>query len=270
MTVDPHDSSSTPHAWDAWKHLQALCEKLPAVGVRFLEEDFELTQSPTYFPACVLIGDVVAEKDLDNAFTMLELMQARGKNLGLADYDYDAVATLRKGVAAMQVAPRETHPRVVIRGSRRTPSGKYDTTVLLMKAEGKAYLTGFVLVDGEKRQVVAHINSRKPDPKTGEIKPNFLVISELTSKRGEPDRWGELGFGNALNRRHDGQPLYFDELLFKIGNDTLRARVTDNVDQYLHRHLGFDQPRVPRPERPAARPGTAKPPVLDLPRQGVA
>lgn len=149
-------------------------------------------------------------------------------------------------------------PDLVLRGARRKGDAnwqEYDTTVLLFRGKNDTYLTGFVLAGGVKHQVIAHINERKPDTSTGEVKPNFIVLSELVSREGEEDKWNQIGHGNAMNRRSDGKPVYFDELLFKVGDETLNARVTKNVDAALHRQLGFEQARVDRPAANHAREG---------------
>ena len=126
----------------------------------------------------------------------------------------------------------------------------YDTTVLLFKGKGD-YLQGFMKVEGVKHQVIAHLNERKPDPATGEIKPNFIKLSKAVGQ-GDDTKWEEFGFGNALNKRNDQKPVYFDDVLFNIGGKTLSARITKDVDEDLHRKLGFVQDRVARPERAKA------------------
>ncbi|NWC90511.1 LPD7 domain-containing protein [Pseudomonas reactans] len=127
---------------------------------------------------------------------------------------------------------------------------EYDTTVLLYKGKGD-YLQGFMKVDGVKHQVIAHLNERKPDQSTGEIKPNFIKLSKAVGQ-GDDTKWEEFGFGNALNKRNDQKPVYFDDVLFNIGGNTLSARVTKNVDEEMHRKLGFVQERIARPERTKA------------------
>jgi hypothetical protein len=164
-----------------------------------------------------------------------------------------------KGVDAPKSgeAANKPIPDLVIRGSRRNEKAAigWDTTVLLFNThpgnDNPQFLTGFVLAAGEKHQVIAHINQRKPDESTGEVKPNFLVLSKLVSAEGEEDRWEEIGHGNAVNRRSDGKKVYFDELLFKVKDEVLNARVTAKVGKSLHHHLGFEQTRENRPERGA-------------------
>jgi hypothetical protein len=121
---------------------------------------------------------------------------------------------------------------------------------LLFKAKDADYFTGFVVAQGIKHQVCVHINERKPDLNTGEVKPNFMVVSELNP---ETNEWNDLGYGNALNHRNDNKKVYYDEVLFNIKGEVLKARVASGVDQQLHRKLGFEHPREARPNN-AAKP----------------
>ncbi len=143
-------------------------------------------------------------------------------------------------------------PDLILRGARRKEknSDEFETTVLLFKAKQADFLTGFVVAKGVKHQVVVHMNERKPDTSTGEVKPNFLVVSELDP---ETNEWNEIGYGNAINRRSDNKKVYFDEMLFNIGGELLNARETAGVDSELHHRLGFEQNREVRPKRSNSR-----------------
>lgn len=139
--------------------------------------------------------------------------------------------------------------KLILRGVVKV-GNDYDTTVLLFKGKGD-YLQGFMKVAGVKHQVIAHLNERKPDEGTGEIKPNFIKLSKAVGQ-GDDTKWEEFGFGNALNKRNDQKQVYFDDVLFNVGGKTLSARITKNVDEDMHRKLGFVQDRVARPERAKA------------------
>lgn len=154
------------------------------------------------------------------------------------------------------------HP--VLRGVAKDPvSGEFDTTVLLYKGKGD-YLQGFIKVDGVKQQVIAHLNERKPDEGTGEIKPNFIKLSKAVGQ-GDDAQWQELGFGNALNKRNDGKPVFFDEVLFNVDGKTIGARVGKSVDDEMHRKLGFLEERVARPEKEKASADGAQDPKPKAP-----
>src|ERR1700749_3654280 len=175
-----------PAAFDALEAFTPLQDFAMDRGFRLVAE----REPPLYAAAMALLGDTFPPHVLDTAFTDLERMQTFALEQGYPNPGVDLVAKLREFAQAASAGVHETHPLLMIRGSRRsTLTQEYDTTVLLMKAAQKPYLTGFMLINGEKRQVVAHINNRKPDPKTGARKPNFLVISELISREGEADAW---------------------------------------------------------------------------------
>jgi len=141
------------------------------------------------------------------------------------------------------------HP--VLRGVAKDPeTGEFETSVLLFKGKGD-YLQGFIKVDGVKQQVLAHLNERKPDESTGEIKPNFIKLSKAVGQ-GDDTQWQELGFGNAVNKRNDGKQVYFDEVLFNVDGKTIGARVGKFVDEEMHRKLGFLEERIARPEKDKA------------------
>jgi phage/plasmid primase-like uncharacterized protein len=180
-----------------------------------------------------------------------------GTNVRQAEMDGANLA----GATGVSLTTKETGgPELVLRGVKKLDNGAFDTTVLLFKGKGN-YLQGFVKIGDEKHQVVAHINERKPDPETGELRPNFLTLVEAHGN-GDDTKWKELGFGNAVNQRRDGKPVYFDEVLFKVGGELIKARTAKHVGGEMHQQLGFQQPRQVRPTdelKDAPRPGTSRP-----------
>lgn len=150
-------------------------------------------------------------------------------------------------------AADKTKPDLILRGSRRNSiTGQQDATVLLFATQKPDQFSGFVIANGEKHQVICQIHERKPDKVTGETKPNYLVLYKHVLADDEEDLWETLGHGNAMNRRSDGKPVYFDEVLFNVGNEIISARLTQKVDASLQRQLGFESPRVERPEHTQA------------------
>lgn len=141
----------------------------------------------------------------------------------------------------------EKEPHAVIRSVKKLDNGEWDTNVLLFKGKGD-FLQGFIKVGDEKRHVIAHLNERKPDQETGEIKPNFITLTEAQNT-GDETTWKQIGYGNAVNRRTDNKPVYFDEVLFSVGNQLVGGRVTRHCDDELHRKLGFIEDRKPRPPK---------------------
>ncbi|MGE8051324.1 LPD7 domain-containing protein [Pseudomonas monteilii] len=169
----------------------------------------------------------------------------------------------------MANADSNAEQKLILRGVTKLDNDQYDTTVLLYQGSGD-YLQGYVKINGEKHQVLAFINERHPDPGTGEIKPNFITLSQPNND-GSDQKWTQIGFGNAVNRRGDGKAVYFDEVLFNVDNQILKAKVTKHVDADMHRKLGFLEQRKerekssasPKPEAPAqptmAQPNPAQP-----------
>ncbi|MDN7527658.1 LPD7 domain-containing protein [Burkholderia orbicola] len=141
----------------------------------------------------------------------------------------------------------EKEPHAVIRSVKKLDNGEWDTNVLLFKGKGD-FLQGFIKVGDEKRHVIAHLNERKPDQETGEVKPNFITLTEAQNT-GDETTWKQIGYGNAVNRRTDNKPVYFDEVLFSVGNQLVGGRVTRHCDDELHRKLGFVEDRKPRPPK---------------------
>ncbi len=140
----------------------------------------------------------------------------------------------------------KAEPKLILRGvQRRGDTDTFDTTVLLFEGKGD-YLQGYVVANGKKRDVIAHINESKPDPETGEIKPNHLRLSERVGT-GDEKTWNDVGYGIAMNSRKDGKPVFFDTVLFNVGDETLNARVTKHVTPEMHEKLGFTSPRAARP-----------------------
>ena len=145
-----------------------------------------------------------------------------------------------------EISKKNQQPPLILRGVSKLDNGAFDTTVLLFKGKGD-YLQGYVKIGDKKHHVLAHINERKPNEGTGEVKPNFIKLSEPIGD-GANKTWKEIGFGNAVNKRKDGEPVFYDEVLFSIGNEVLKARVTKHVDEQLHRQLGFQEARKARPD----------------------
>lgn len=164
----------------------------------------------------------------------------------------------------MANADSNAEQKLILRGVTKLDNDQYDTTVLLYQGSGD-YLQGYVKINGEKHQVLAFINERHPEPGTGEIKPNFITLSQPNND-GSDQKWTQIGFGNAVNRRGDGKAVYFDEVLFNVDNQILKAKVTKHVDADMHRKLGFLEQRKerekssasPKPEAPA-QPAMAQP-----------
>lgn len=157
----------------------------------------------------------------------------------------------------MTATHAEQEQKAILRSVKKLENGEFDTTVFLCKGKGD-YLQGYIKIGDEKRQVIAHLNQRKPNEATGEVKPNFLTLSEPHGS-GDATTWKEIGFGNAVNKRKDGQPVYFDEVLLSVGKEVFGARLTKHADDEMQRKLGFQEPRQERPKFAANNTGDAHP-----------
>ena len=196
-----------------------------------------------------------SQNDESNGFVSGDNNELRGRGAASLFPSADGVIELNPEEADMAQSDSnaEKEPKLILRGVTKLADDSFDTTVLLYQGKGD-YLQGFVKVDGIKHQVLAFMNERHPDPSTGEIKPNFITLSE-PSKSGTDDdsKWNQIGHGNAVNRRGDGKEVHFDEVLFNVGGTIVKARETKHVDESLHQKLGFLEPRKER-EKAAATP----------------
>lgn len=148
-------------------------------------------------------------------------------------------------------------PKLILRGVTKIADNSFDTTVQLYQGKSD-YLHGFIKVDGCKHQVLAFMNERHRDPKTGEMKPNFITLSERASPGNEGGQWNQIGYGNGVNRRADGKEVHFDEVLFNVGGTIVKAKVTNHADEALQMKLGFVEPRKER-GKPSEVPGDLTP-----------
>ena len=137
-------------------------------------------------------------------------------------------------------------PALVLRGEVKQDDG-FKHSVLLFKGSDD-YLQGFIQVGDQRQQVMVRMVERKPDETTGEVKPPFLAVY-APQGHGDNMGWTQIGHGNAVNQRSDNKPVYFDEVLFKIDGQLIKARVNKAVAPELHRCLGFQSPREDRPPR---------------------
>ena len=169
-------------------------------------------------------------------------------------------------VKALPTPPDGTQPRpapvLVLRSVTKTGEGRYETTALLFKPASGDHLQGFVVVNGEKRHVLAQMTQRPPDPTTGEIRSSFLRLLERTGD-GKKEHWREIGYGNAINHRADKKQVHFDEVMLTVGSDLVKARVAGDVDEGLHKSLGFTQRQTSRStsEQPVDQPVSTRPNV---------
>jgi hypothetical protein len=142
---------------------------------------------------------------------------------------------------------KKAEPKLILRGvQRRTGTDNYETTVLLFEGKGD-YLQGYVVVNGQKRDVIAHINDCKADSEVSKVKSGFLKLSQREGN-GNNISWHEVGYGHAMDNRKDGKQVFFDTVLFNVDGETLNARITKHVTSEMHAKLGFTSLRIERPK----------------------
>ena len=200
-------------------------------------------------------ASMATQNDESNGFVSGDNTQLRERDAASRSPSTDGVIELNPKEADMAESDSNTEkePKLILRGVSKLNDDSFDTTVLLYQGKGD-YLQGFVKVGGIKHQVLAFINERHPDPKTGEIKPNFITLSEPSiTGAGDETKWTQIGYGNAVNRRGDGKDVHFDEVLFNVGGTIVRSKVTKHADEDLHKKLGFLEARKER-EKPTSSP----------------
>lgn len=120
------------------------------------------------------------------------------------------------------------------------------------KAGDRAALSGHVTLDGERIQVRAFINDT--DKEGAKLDHPYLSLSRSTAGTGEDAKWKTFAYGNAMNKRSDGKPVYFDQVIFNVAGDsdkTFSAYVGRGCTDEFHQQLGFTSPQIERPAREA-------------------
>lgn len=126
--------------------------------------------------------------------------------------------------------------------------------------EGDAKTGGHGFYKDQAGKVVhfaAFFNEREVEVDGVKIKKMSIRLSgsdgkdEATGK----DKHKTLGYGNAVNSHKDGDPVYFDTVVFNVGNkedgtaQTFSARVTKACTQELRDKIGFTQAQIERPKK---------------------
>ncbi len=119
------------------------------------------------------------------------------------------------------------------------------------KEGDKALLSGHITLDGQKLQVRAFRNDTDREGNT--LAHPYLSLTTNTAAKGEPAQWKAVAYGNAMNSRSDGKPVYFDQIIFNVaGSDkSFSAYAGKGCTNEIHQQLGFTSPQAPRPEKDA-------------------
>lgn len=144
--------------------------------------------------------------------------------------------------AGEAAAKEKERPKAILRG---VSNGK--TTIVLMQG-ANSDLQGFIVgEDGARNRNVFGFYNEKDGKK-------FITLKEYVvgkDPQGNSDRYKLLGFGNAMNARKDGKPVYFDTVIFNIDGKPLSAQLTKHGEQFATK-MGFAEARIERPKKEAA------------------
>lgn len=141
---------------------------------------------------------------------------------------------------------KEKGPSPFLRGVSKGPNGFATTVCLWAHAEGaKTHMHGFVLTGGKQEQVTGFFNDK-------DGKKSIALSAFKDGADGAEGKWEKLGYGNAVNSNKNGDPVYFDTVVFNIGGETIGARVTKATDQGLRDKIGFTSALIARPAKEAA------------------
>lgn len=117
------------------------------------------------------------------------------------------------------------------------------------KKGDKAALSGYATIDGQTLLVRAFINDT--DKEGNKLAHPYLSLTTNTAADGEPAKWKNVAYGNAVNNRNDGKDVYFDQIIFNVAGSekTFPAYAGRGMTDDLHSELGFTSPRIPRPAK---------------------
>lgn len=119
------------------------------------------------------------------------------------------------------------------------------------KEGDKALLSGHITLDDKKIQVRAFRNDTDRDGNT--LAHPYLSLTTNTAAKGEAAQWKAVAYGNAMNSRSDGKPVYFDQVIFNVaGSDkSFSAYAGKGCTSEIHQQLGFTSAQQQRPEKDA-------------------
>lgn len=149
---------------------------------------------------------------------------------------------------AADEATKEKGPSPFLRGVQ----GGKAVLVLWAHEEGsKTHMHGYVELGGKRETVNGFFNANGDGSK-------FISLSKFVDGAdGEKGSWQAIGKGNPLNSdKRPDHPVYFDTVIFNIGDQTIGARTTKAADA-VREKLGFTSPRIDRPRAAEAEAGEA-------------
>lgn len=113
----------------------------------------------------------------------------------------------------------------------------------------KAALSGYATIDGHTLLVRAFIYDT--DKEGNKLAQPYLSLTTNTAADGEPAKWKNVAYGNAVNSRNDGKDVFFDQIIFHVAGseETFPAYAGRGMTDELHRELGFTTPHIQSPAK---------------------
>lgn len=146
------------------------------------------------------------------------------------------------GAARQRSEPAKIEP--VLIGVKKIRDKQHEIVLALHKGLGD-YLQGHLKIGDQKHQVLALLPGLPADGK--QITDAVPITLSIRAGSASAPVWKKLGHGLAVNSRKSDKPVYFDEVVFKVGKDTITARVHPNADNALRQKMGFMKNRENRP-----------------------
>ena len=158
---------------------------------------------------------------------------------------------------------KEKGPSPFLRSVSKGADGAYVSTLCLWAHEGgaKTHMHGFVVTGGKSEQAIGFFNDK-------DGKKSVALKSFAAGAEGSEGSWKVLGYGNPVNSNKNGDPVYFDTVVFNINGQTIGARVTQAADQGLRDKIGFTSAQVPRPAKAEGEAAAETAAVAERPRGG--
>lgn len=164
-------------------------------------------------------------------------------------YAKDSSAPVAEKSDAPAAVVHREEPVLIMRGTGKGLEGD-DSSNLELYRRTNGEIFGTVVLDGVKADVTARVVEGRKDALTGEVRGGYISLYEHVGDDADM-REQKLGYGNAINRRQDGNPVNFDEVAFNVEGKVIKAKVVPSIDQETHATLGFKKPLVPEEAKPA-------------------
>ena len=111
-------------------------------------------------------------------------------------------------------------------------------------------LNGYVMEDGNRQFVHGWFNEH-------EGKKSVALKKTVAGVEGAGDTYAVVGYGNPVNSNKNGEPVYFDTVVFNIGGQSIGARTPKGTAPELRALMGFTSDMVDRPKKEKAVDGDA-------------